>query len=164
MGARKAEMLNMSAGPGGRTRLEFSISSQALMGFRLLMMTQTRGEGIINAVFDGYAPITDLPVERRNSALVATETGESVGYGLFNAQERGVLLIGPGVPVYAGMVVGANPRKGEDIVVNVCKAQARAPTRAPSGSATKRCASRRRGTLSPGAGDGVDLRRRAGRE
>ena len=120
MGARKAEMLNMSAGPGGRTRLEFSISSQALMGFRSLMMTQTRGEGIINAVFDGYAPITDLPVERRNSALVATETGEAVSYGLFNAQERGVLFIGPGEKVYAGMVVGENPRN-QDIDVNVCK-------------------------------------------
>ena len=120
MGARKAEMLNMSTAPGGRTRLEFSISSQALMGFRSVMMTQTRGEGIINSVFDGYAPITELPQERRNSALVATETGEAVSYGLFNAQERGILFIGPGEKVYAGMVVGENPRN-QDIDVNVCK-------------------------------------------
>lgn len=120
MGARKAEMLNMSVAPGDRTRLEFSISSQALMGFRSLMMTQTRGEGIINSSFDGYAPITEMPMERRNSALVATETGEAVSYGLFNAQERGVLFIGPGEKVYAGMVVGENPRN-QDIDVNVCK-------------------------------------------
>ena len=120
MGARKAEMLNMSAAPGDRTRLEFSISSQALMGFRSQMMTQTRGEGIINSTFDGYAPITELPPERRNSALVATEGGEAVSYGLFNAQERGVLFIGAGEKVYAGMIVGENPRN-QDIDVNVCK-------------------------------------------
>jgi len=120
MGQRKATMLSMGAAPGDRTRLEFSISSQALMGFRSQMMTQTRGEGIISSIFDGYAPVTDAPAERRNGALVATETGIAVTYGLYNAQGRGVLFIGPGEKVYAGMVVGENPRN-QDLDVNVCK-------------------------------------------
>jgi GTP-binding protein len=120
MGQRKATMLSMGIAPGDRTRLEFSISSQALMGFRSQMMTQTRGEGIISSIFDGYAPVTDAPAERRNGALVATETGIAVTYGLYNAQGRGVLFIGPGEKVYAGMIVGENPRN-QDIDVNVCK-------------------------------------------
>ncbi len=121
MGARRATMLGMTPGPGGRVRLEFSISSRALMGFRSEMMTDTRGEGIISAVFDGYAPVARGEVfSRGRGALVASESGESVAYGLFNSQGRGTMFIGAGEAVYAGMVVGECAR-AEDIDVNVCK-------------------------------------------
>ena len=119
MGERKGELTQMTP-IGERMRLEFLIPSRGLFGYRSDFMTDTRGEGIMSAVFEDYFPFKgDIP--RRNSgSLVAFETGEAVTYGLFNAQERGTLFISPGTPVYAGMVVGFSP-KSDDISVNVCK-------------------------------------------
>ena len=119
MGVRKGELQNMSP-KGSRIRLEFKIPSRGLFGYKSEFLTQTNGEGIMSAVFSSYEPYKG-PINTRNyGALVAYENGESIVYGLFNTQERGRLLIGPGVKVYGGMVVGINP-KAEDIVVNVCK-------------------------------------------
>ncbi len=119
MGTRKAEVLNMSP-QGSRMRLEFIIPSRGLFGYRNEFMTDTRGEGIMNTLFDSYAPYKgDIP-RRSTGSLICFETGEAVTYGLFNAQERGNLFIGAGTPVYEGMVVGSSP-KAEDLVVNVCK-------------------------------------------
>ena len=119
MGIRKGELQNMSP-KGSRIRLEFKIPSRGLFGYKSEFLTQTNGEGIMSAVFSSYEPYKG-PINTRNyGALVAYESGESIVYGLFNTQERGRLLIGPGVKVYGGMVVGINP-KAEDIVVNVCK-------------------------------------------
>ncbi len=119
MGQRKAELKNM-APTGSRMRLEYLIPSRGLFGYRSEFLTDTKGEGILNTVFHGYAPFKgDIP-RRSVGSLVAYETGEAVAYGLFNAQERGTLFIEPGTPVYEGMVVGMSP-KGEDITVNVCK-------------------------------------------
>ncbi|MGI6005677.1 MAG: translational GTPase TypA [Christensenellales bacterium] len=120
MGQRRAELVGVGTAPGGRSRLEFSISSQALMGFRSEMLTLTRGEGLMNTAFDGYAPRQDGRTERTHGALVATESGEAVTYGLYAAQSRGELFIRPGDKVYAGMVVGENARN-QDIDVNVCR-------------------------------------------
>jgi len=117
---RKAQMLNMSAGNSGFTRLEFNIPSRSLIGYRSQLLTDTRGNGIMNSILNGYEEFKgDIPVRQRGS-LVAFEDGETVTYGLFNAQERGNLFIGPGEKVYMGMVVGENNRGG-DIDVNVCK-------------------------------------------
>ncbi|MDD3243256.1 MAG: translational GTPase TypA [Eubacteriales bacterium] len=119
MGLRKAELQHMQP-QGERMRVEFLIPSRGLFGYRSEFLTDTRGEGILSAVFHDYEPVKgDIP-RRQTGSLVAFETGEAVTYGLFNAQERGPLFIGAGVPVYGGMVVGINP-KTEEIVVNVCK-------------------------------------------
>lgn len=117
---RKAQMLNMSSSNSGFTRIEFNIPSRSLIGYRSQLLTDTRGNGIMNHVLSGYEEFKgDIPVRSRGS-LVAFEDGETVTYGLFNAQERGNLFIGPGEKVYMGMVVGENNRGG-DIDVNVCK-------------------------------------------
>ncbi|MBE6953128.1 MAG: translational GTPase TypA [Ruminococcaceae bacterium] len=119
LNARKGELTKMG-NVGTRTRLEFLIPSRGLFGYRSEFLTDTRGEGILNTIFHGYLPTKGDFTSRQTGSLIAFETGESITYGLFNAQERGALFIGAGVPVYAGMVVGLSP-KGEDIVVNVCK-------------------------------------------
>jgi len=117
---RKAQMLNMNAGGTGFTRIEFNIPSRSLIGYRSQLMTDTRGNGIMNHILNGYEEFKgEIPVRQRGS-LVAFEDGETVTYGLFNAQERGNLFVGPGEKVYMGMVVGENNRTG-DIDVNVCK-------------------------------------------
>ena len=131
MGNRKAELTKM-APFGSRMRLEFKIPSRGLFGYRNEFMTDTKGEGIMSAVFDSYEPYKGDIQRRSTGSLISFETGESITYGLFNAQERGQLFIGPGVPVYEGMVVGASP-KAEDIAVNVCKTKHLTNTRA-SGS------------------------------
>ena len=119
LGARKGELVHM-APSGSRMRIEFIIPSRGLFGYRSEFLTDTKGEGILNTIFDSYQPYKgDIPT-RHVGSLIAFETGESVTYGLYNAQERGMLFIGPGVPVYEGMVVGYSP-KGEDMAVNVCK-------------------------------------------
>ena len=132
IGARKAELLNMSSRGTGITHLEFKIPARCLMGYRSEFLTDTNGNGIMNHMFDGYEPYKgDIP-QRSQGSLVAHETGETTTYGLYAAQERGRLFIGAGVPVYEGMIVGANP-KSEDLVVNVCKKKHITNTRA-SGS------------------------------
>jgi len=126
---RKGQMLNMNSGSNGFTRLEFNIPSRSLIGYRSQLLTDTRGNGIMNHVLTGYEEYKgDIPVRSRGS-LIAFETGEAVSYGLYNSQERGSLFIGPGVEVYEGMVVGETNR-GEDIVVNVCKKKHVTNTRA----------------------------------
>ncbi len=117
---RKGELISMSSISGGYTRLEFLIPSRGLIGYRGDFMTDTKGNGIINTLFDGYAPFKGDIAYRKTGSLIAFEAGESVTYGLFNAQERGTLFIGPGEKVYSGMVIGQSP-KTEDIEVNVCK-------------------------------------------
>ena len=119
LGSRKADMLEMTP-VGSRMKIEFLVPSRGLFGYRNEFMTDTRGEGIMASVFDSYAPYKGDLTRRNTGSLVSFETGESVGYGLFNAQERGALFIGPGVPVYEGMIVGVSPKQ-EDITVNVCK-------------------------------------------
>ncbi|MBR6653095.1 MAG: translational GTPase TypA, partial [Oscillospiraceae bacterium] len=119
LGSRKADLISMNP-VGERMKLEFSIPSRGLFGYRSEFLTDTKGEGILATVFRGYEPFRGEIVSRQSGSLIAHETGEAVTYGLFNAQERGDLFIGAGTPVYAGMVVGASP-KLEDIVVNVCK-------------------------------------------
>lgn len=131
MGNRKAEMINMHP-QGSRTRLEFLIPSRGLFGYKSEFLTDTKGEGIMSSIFEGYEPYKgDIP-RRNTGSLVSFETGEAVTYGLYNAQERGSLFIGAGTPVYEGMIVGASP-KVEDLVVNVCKKKHLTNTRA-SGS------------------------------
>ena len=120
LGARKGEMVNMHNTGQGSVRLEYRIPSRGLIGYRSEFLTDTRGNGIMNHVFNGYEPWKGEIRKRTRGALVSWETGESVTYGLFNAQERGSLFIGPGVPVYEGMIVGECSRN-EDITINVCK-------------------------------------------
>ena len=105
---------------GDRMKVEFLVPARGLFGYRNEFLTDTKGEGIMASVFECYAPFKGEVTRRNTGSLVAFETGEAVTYGLFNAQERGALFIGAGVPVYAGMVVGETP-KNEDISVNVCK-------------------------------------------
>jgi GTP-binding protein len=119
LSSRRGEFIRMTP-TGSRTKLEFLVPSRGLFGYRGEFLTDTRGEGILAAVFDGYAPVKGGIARRSTGSLVAFETGEAAAYGLFGAQERGALFIGPGVSVYAGMVVGVCP-KAEDIAVNVCK-------------------------------------------
>ena len=119
LGARKGDLLEMTP-VGNRMKLEFLIPARGLFGYRNEFLTDTRGEGIMASVFDSYAPYKGDLNRRNTGSLVAFETGESVSYGLFNAQDRGALFIGPGVKVYEGMVVGVSPKQ-EDITVNVCK-------------------------------------------
>lgn len=131
MGQRKGELVEMHP-VGTRTRLEYLVPSRGLFGYRSEFLTDTKGEGVMNSVFDSYKPYYgDIP-RRTVGSLVAWETGTSITYGLFNAQERGTLFIGAGVPVYEGMIVGVSPKAG-DIVVNVCKKKHLTNTRA-SGS------------------------------
>jgi GTP-binding protein len=120
LSVRKGELSGMAPSNGGMTRLEFRIPSRGLIGFRGDFLTATKGNGIINTIFDGYDPYKGDMNYRSNGSLIAFEAGTSVTYGLFNAQERGTLFIGPGVSVYGGMVVGETGRS-EDIEVNVCK-------------------------------------------
>ena len=119
LGSRKGEFLSMNP-VGNRTKLEFLVPSRGLFGYRNEFLTDTKGEGIMASVFEKYAPMKG-DIQRRNTgSLIAHETGEAVSYGLFNAQDRGALFIGPGTPVYAGMIVGVSP-KSDDMTVNVCK-------------------------------------------
>ncbi len=120
VGVRKAEMLDMRPNGQGGMRLEFSIPARGLMGYRSEFLTDTKGNGVMNHVFDGYAPYKGEINQRTRGSMVAHEAGETTGYGLFNAQERGRLFLGPGVPVYEGMIVGENA-KSDDIVINVCR-------------------------------------------
>ncbi len=132
LGQRKGELRNMGSISGGTcTRLEFSIPARGLIGYRGEFLTDTRGNGILNTVFDGYAPYKGDIQYRRQGSLIAFEAGEAITYGLFNAQERGVLFISPGQKVYAGMVVGQTGRS-EDIEVNVCKKKQLTNTRSSS--------------------------------
>ena len=128
---RKGELQNMGAANSGYTRLEFKIPSRGLIGYRGEFLTDTKGNGIINTAFDGYAPYKGDIQYRKQGSLISFETGESVTYGLFIAQERGVLFIGPGEKVYSGMVVGQNA-KTDDIEINVCKTKHLTNTRSSS--------------------------------
>ena len=128
LSARKGELQQMEP-IGKRTRLEFLVPARGLFGYRNEFMTDTKGEGIMASVFDSYAPYKGDLSRRNTGSLVSFETGESITYGLYNAQERGQLFIGAGVPVYAGMVVGVSPKQ-EDITVNVCKKKQLTNTRA----------------------------------
>ncbi|MEG1658852.1 MAG: translational GTPase TypA, partial [Oscillibacter sp.] len=119
LGQRKADMLEMTP-VGERMKIEFLIPARGLFGYRNDFLTDTKGEGIMASIFDSYAPYKGEISRRASGSLVSFETGESVTYGLYNAQERGVLFIGAGVPVYAGMVVGFSSRN-EDMTVNICK-------------------------------------------
>ena len=132
LGPRKAEMVNMTSAVNGYSRLEFVVPARGLIGFRNEFMTDTKGNGIMNHVFEGYGPYKgDIPSRSRGS-IVAFETGDAIAYGLFNAQDKGQLFIGAGVPVYQGMVVGVCGR-AEDLDINVCKGKKLTNTRA-SGS------------------------------
>ena len=131
LSSRKGELLGMSTASGGYTRLEFSIPSRGLIGYRGEFMTDTKGNGIINTLFDDYAPYKGDISYRAQGSLIAFETGEAITYGLYNAQERGTLFIGAGEKVYAGMVVGQTG-KAEDIEVNVCKRKQLTNTRSSS--------------------------------
>ena len=128
---RKGELISMGTASGGYTRLEFSIPSRGLIGYRGEFLTDTKGNGIMNSVFDGYGPYKGDIQYRKQGSLIAFEAGEAITYGLYNAQERGTLFIGPGEKVYSGMVVGQNGR-GEDIELNVCKKKQLTNTRSSS--------------------------------
>ena len=132
LGNRKAEIKNMGTRDGGTSHLEFLIPARGLLGYRSQFMTDTNGNGIMNHVFDSYQPYKGDIDQRSTGSIIAHEQGEATGYGLFNTQSRGRLFIGPGTPVYEGMIVGENP-KSEDIVCNVCKKKQMTNTRA-SGS------------------------------
>jgi GTP-binding protein len=129
---RKGELQGMSSAKGGYSRLEFSIPSRGLIGYRGEFLTDTKGNGILNTVFDGYGPYKGDIQYRKQGSLIAYETGETVTYGLFAAQERGTLFVGAGEKVYSGMVIGQNG-KAEDVEVNVCRTKKLTNTRA-SGS------------------------------
>ena len=120
MGSRKGELVSMNPKGADRMRLEFLIPARGLFGYRTEFLTDTKGEGVLSSVFHSYQPYKGDISKRTTGSLIAFETGEAVGYGLFNAQERGPLFIGPGTQVYEGMVIGENPR-GDDMAVNVCK-------------------------------------------
>ena len=125
---RKGELSGMSPMEGGMTRLEFSIPSRGLIGYRNEFLTDTKGTGILNTAFEGYEPYKGDLSYRPTGSLIAYEAGEAITYGLFNAQERGILFIGPGTKVYGGMVIGQSP-KAEDIEINVCKTKKLTNTR-----------------------------------
>ena len=128
---RKGEMTNMTPTTQGYTRLEFLIPSRGLIGYRGDFLTDTKGNGILNTIFDGYGPYKGEISYRSNGSLIAFEAGEAITYGLFNAQERGTLFIGPGTKVYSGMIVGETGR-AEDIEINVCKTKHLTNTRTSS--------------------------------
>lgn len=132
LGTRHAELRNMGTREGGSSHLEFLIPARGLLGYRSQFMTDTNGNGIMNHVFNGYEPYKGDIDQRSTGSIIAHETGEATGYGLFNTQSRGRLFIGAGTPVYEGMIVGENP-KNDDIVCNVCKKKQMTNTRA-SGS------------------------------
>ena len=132
LGKRKAEMINMEPAEVGHTKIEFKIPARGLIGYRTEFLTDTKGAGTMNSIFDSYEPYKGEVQSRTRGVLVAFEAGTSVTYGLYNAQERGDLFIGPGVEVYEGMIVGLNSRN-EDISINVCKEKHLTNTRA-SGS------------------------------
>ena len=132
LGRRKAEMTNMEPAEDGHTKIEFKIPSRGLIGYRTEFLTDTKGEGTMNHIFNGYEPYKGEIQARVRGTIVAFETGKSVTYGLYNAQDKGELFIGPGVDVYEGMIVGLNSR-GEDLSINVCKEKHLTNTRA-SGS------------------------------
>ncbi len=132
LGRRKGEMVNMEPAEAGHTKVEFRIPARGLIGYRTEFMTDTKGNGTMNSVFDGYEPYKGEIQSRTRGTIVAFEQGTSITYGLYNAQERGELFIGPGVEVYEGMIVGLNSRN-EDISINVCKEKHLTNTRA-SGS------------------------------
>ena len=159
LSTRKGELQGMSPAADGTTRLEFYIPARGLIGYRGEFMTDTKGNGIMNSTFDGYGPYKGDIQYRKQGSLIAYEDGESVTYGLFQAQDRGTLFIGPGQKVYAGMVIGQNG-KAEDIELNVCKTKHLTNTR--SSSADEALRLRRRGSeadpaqsLEPGAGAGI---------
>jgi len=131
LGTRKGELQGMGSIGGGFTRLEFLIPSRGLIGYRGEFMTDTKGNGVLNTVFEEYAPYKGDISYRKQGSLIAFESGETVTYGLFNAQERGTLFVGPGQKVYAGMVIGQNG-KTEDIELNVCKTKHLTNTRSSS--------------------------------
>ena len=132
LGQRKSEMVNMTSANQGYIRIEFKIPARGLIGYRSELLTDTKGNGIMNHVFHSYEPYKgEIPMRQRGS-LVAWEDGEAITYGLYNAQERGTLFITPGTKVYEGMVVGENA-KSDDLVINVCKKKHITNTRA-SGS------------------------------
>jgi len=128
LGQRKGELINMHSSGTGYSRIEFSIPARGLIGYRGEFLTDTKGNGIINTLFDGYGPYKGEIQYRKTGSLIAYESGESVTYGLYNAQERGILFIGAGTKVYSGMVVGQNP-KAEDVEVNICKRKQMTNTR-----------------------------------
>ena len=132
LGQRKGELISMTEANGGYARLIFSIPARGLIGYRGEFMTDTKGNGILNSVFDGYAPYKGEIPTRKVGSLISFETGEATAYGLFSAQDRGILFITPGTNVYEGMVVGSNP-KGLDIEVNICRKKHQSNVRA-SGS------------------------------
>lgn len=131
LGQRKADMVEMTP-VGDRMKVEFLVPARGLFGYRNEFMTDTKGEGIMSSVFDSYAPVKGDIQRRGMGSLVCSETGESITYGLYNAQERGTLFIGAGVKVYEGMIIG-EANRGEDITVNICKKKQLTNTRA-SGS------------------------------
>lgn len=132
LGRRKGELVGMSESDGGYTRLEFSIPARGLIGYRQEFMTDTKGSGVINSVFEGYSPFKGEIPKRKSGSIVVFESGETTSYGLFQAQERGELFVGAGQKVYSGMVVGSSP-KGLDIEVHVCRKKKQTNVRA-SGS------------------------------
>ena len=132
LGRRKAEMVNMEPAESGHTKIEFKIPARGLIGYRTEFLTDTKGEGTMNHIFNSYEPFKGDIQARVRGTIVAFENGKSVTYGLFNAQDKGELFIGPGVEVYEGMIVGLNSR-GEDLAINVCKEKHLTNTRA-SGS------------------------------
>ena len=132
LGRRKAEMVNMEPAEAGHTKIEFKIPARGLIGYRTEFLTDTKGEGVMNSIFDCYEPFKGEVVARVRGTIVAFEAGTSITYGLYNAQDKGELFIGPGVDVYEGMIVGLNSR-GEDLAINVCKEKHLTNTRA-SGS------------------------------
>ena len=132
LGRRKAEMVNMEPAEDGHTKIEFKIPARGLIGYRTEFLTDTKGEGTMNHIFDSYQPYKGDIQARVRGTIVAFENGKSVTYGLYNAQDKGDLFIGPGVEVYEGMIVGLNSR-GEDLAINVCKEKHLTNTRA-SGS------------------------------
>lgn len=132
LGQRKGELVSMSESTGGYARLEFIIPSRGLIGYRQEFLTDTKGNGILNAIFEGYAPFKGEIPRRKSGSIIAFETGEATTYGLYSAQERGVLFISPGTQVYEGMIVGSNP-KGLDIEVNISRKKQQSNVRA-SGS------------------------------
>jgi len=120
LSSRKGEMRQMTTGQTGYTRIQFSIPSRGLIGYRSEFLTDTKGNGIMNTLFDGYAPYKGEIPNRPQGSLISFETGEAVAYGMYNAQERGALFVSPGTKVYAGMIIGRNARSG-DMEVNICK-------------------------------------------
>ena len=132
IGNRKGEMLNMEPAETGHTKIEFKIPARGLIGYRTEFLTDTKGNGIMSHMFEGYEPFKGEVVARTRGTIVAFEPGKSITYGLYNAQDKGELFIGPGVEVYEGMIVGLNSRN-EDLAINVCKEKHLTNTRA-SGS------------------------------